>query len=416
MQRLFVFTGLILLLTFATTTWAQKEQAEGGDYYVTGAELDGREYTGGMEILENGDAYLVSYQLGTQLYGAGIALNGVFAVASGGSQCVVGAYERTDDGFTGQWTGLGMTTLQAERAVVMSSQDNILDMALNGANADGSTYEGSMTITTTSDMTVNVEQNYNGETYRGTGIVVNDVFAIAFGDETCSVAAYEVQEDGSLIGNWTLVGETRAANESAVPVSIVGQHDVTGTNQDGSQYTGTLDVSADNQVHNFSWIVGGNTLEGVGILRGNIVTAAFGGDQCAVMSYFILPNGGLSGQWAFVGTDTTGTEMATLPEGKPAPEDLTGAYMVTGVNPDTTEYSGTLDIATNADGETLGLMWVFGSNDPVRGVGIRQGNMLLAGYGPEGCGMNVFAVSPDGMTGPFAQLGVRGTGSETAMR
>jgi hypothetical protein len=415
MRRIILLVTIIPLLV-GTTIFAQKNEAEGGDYYVTGSELDGREYIGGMEILENGDAYIVSYQLGTQLYGAGILLNDVFAVASGGAQCVVGAYERTDNGFAGQWTAIGTGTLQSEQAVVMSNQDNILDMALSGQNANGAPYEGSMTITTTSDQTIDVEQVYDNTTYSGTGIVVGDVFAVAFGDNACSVAAYAVQDDGSLVGSWTTVGETRIANESAVPVSIVGQHNVTGTNQDGSQYRGTLDVSADNQVHNFTWVVGGNTLEGVGVLRGNVVTAAFGNEQCAVMSYFVLQDGSLSGQWAFIGTDISGSEVATLSEGRSPAEDLSGAYSVTGINPDGTEYGGELDIVQNADGATLGLTWTFGSNPQVQGVGIRQGNMLLVGYGPEGCGMNVFNVTPDEMSGPFAQIGVSGTGTETAIR
>ncbi len=412
-RRLCAALVLILLMS-GRTVLAQKEAADGGDYYVTGAELDGREYTGGMEILENGDAFIVSYQLGTLLYGAGLLVNDVFAVASGDAQCRVAAYMRSDDGFEGQSAVPGMPTVQTQRAVIMSNQGDILDMALSGEDADGNRISGGMLITTTSDVTVNVEQSYGGNTFTGTGIVVGDVIAVAYGEPTCSVAAYQVQSDGSLVGSWTNIGETRVAAESATPVDIVGSHDVTGTNQDGSRYTGTLDVSADNQVHAFTWVVGGSTLEGVGILRGNIATAAFGGEECAVMSYFIMPDGGLSGQWAFIGTDISGSESALLPPGKTAAEDLSGSYDVTGINPDGSDYAGSLVIDSNSDGATLGLTWTFGSNTPVEGVGIRQGNMLLVGYGPRGCGINVFSVSTDEMSGPFAQLGIDGTGTETA--
>jgi hypothetical protein len=416
MMRWGLLSVLVVMLLSASAALAQKEAAEGGDYYVTGTELDGREYTGGMEILTSGDGYVVSYQLGTPLYGAGVQLDDVFAVAAGGAQCTVAAYKRTDDGFEGIWTTLGATTVQEERAVIVSNQETVLDMTVSGVGPDGRSYEGTMLVTFTSDATVNLEQTIDSGNISGTGIVVGDIFAVAWGDTSCSIAAYEVQDDGSLVGSWTLIGQTEVASEAATPVNIVGQHIVEGTNQDGSQYEGTLDVSADNQVHSFTWVVNGQSLEGVGILRGNVVTAGFGSEECAVMSYFVLPTGALSGQWAFIGTDTSGSEVALLPEGKGAAEDLSGSYDVTGINPDGSEYSGSLSIAPNRDGETLGLTWVFGNNTPVEGVGIRQGNMLLAGYGPQGCGVNVFNVTLDDMSGPFAQLGIDGTGTETARR
>lgn len=406
-----------LMIAFTgTSALGQNQAAEGGDYLVTGTELDGREYTGGLEILQRGERYQVSYQLGTQLYGAGILLNDVFVVASGDNLCITAAYERTSDGFAGRWTSLAIETVQTESMVIISSQDSILDGVLTGENVDGSRYQGAMTITQTSEHTVEIEQVFSQTRYSGTGIIVGDVLAVALGDERCSVAAYTVQSDGSLAGNWTSLGETRVATETAVPVNITGLHRVSGTNQDGSQYSGTLDVSVDNQVHYFRWVVGGATLEGVGILRGNVVTAAFGNQNCAVMSYFVLPNGSLSGQWAFIGTDIAGSELAVLPDGQVVGEDQNATYDVTGTNPDTTTYTGRLTVQPNADGETLSLTWVFGNNPPVNGVGIRSGNMLLAGFGSEGCGVNFFSVLPGEMTGPFAQVGLAGLGSERAVR
>jgi len=91
-----------------------------------------------------------------------------------------------------------------------------------------------------------------------------------------------------------------------------GLYDVSGTNPDGSLYTGTLTLQ---QVglssFQLSWSVGTNTIEGVGMISGLMLAVVFQlGEQTGMGMYELRSTGELSGTWTVIGSQATGTEIA----------------------------------------------------------------------------------------------------------
>ncbi len=97
---------------------------------------------------------------------------------------------------------------------------------------------------------------------------------------------------------------TRPFGEGA---SLSGLYRVTGTNPDGRPYQGTLRIQPQGEVYVLLWETGGTSIEGVGLLRGNILSAGW---DCGVVTYSVLEDGSLEGVWALCGESRVGTERA----------------------------------------------------------------------------------------------------------
>jgi hypothetical protein len=86
-----------------------------------------------------------------------------------------------------------------------------------------------------------------------------------------------------------------------LPVSISardisGTYSVTGTNPDGSQYSGTCTVSKiSGNTYRFVWSVG-NSYEGQGTLVGSRISVEWGDTHPVI--YDVLPDGTLDGLWS----------------------------------------------------------------------------------------------------------------------
>lgn len=418
--------GLLLVFTFVFSGGAvlaqDKTTAEGGDYWINGVGMDGTEYSAGLEILRLGDSdiYSMAWEFPNPAYGVGLLNGNVLSAAYGGSNCIVATYQLAENGdIAGTWTATGYTSVGTETGVFGEQTGNVATYALEGTNPDGGNYEGTMTVTF-GENTAQIVQETPGATLNGTGILQGSVISAVYGEDTCGVMGYQVQDGGSLAGVWTMLGTDTVSTETALPINIAGAHSVTGTNPDGSEYTGTLDVAADNQVHTFTWTLGNGEIPGVGILRGNYAAVGFGGEDCSVASFFVLPSGSLSGLWTVVGKNTVGEEFAvrstpgTYAEGSTIP-DIEGSYSVSGFNPDNpnTRYQGQLDIISH--GDVYEVVWTF-SNSIINGIGILASNTLMVGYGGETCGINAYKVTPDSMIGAWGVYGNDALGSETATR
>lgn len=396
--------------------------AEGGDYFVTGTGMDGSQYTGGMELIRyGGDVYTLSWSFANPMYGVGILFGNVISAAYGGPQCSLTAYVIEQGGnLTGGWANYGQTTVNSEIGTLQQATDTGSSYTLSGVNPDGAKYTGTMTITFTGD-TGQVEQVIGNSNYKGVAIIQGSVLAITLGDQNCGVISYVIQEDGSLSGIWSTNGSNKTSVESAFPINIAGAHNITGANPDGSQYKGTVDVQANNQVHTFNYNIGGASL-GTGIMRGNKVAVGFGGENCSVSSYFVQPDGSLAGLWTVVGQNVVGTEFATrttpasLAEGATIP-NVDGSFTIVGTNPGDTSgqtYQGTLDIIPR--GSAFQLSWAFSNNSTSEGVGILLGNVLAVGFGGEGCGINAYSITPEAMEGVWGIYGSDTLGTESVIR
>ena len=158
---------------------------------------------------------------------------------------------------------------------------------------------------------------------------------------------------GSIAIIFLLIGASAVlpqAHGVSGPGVLTGQYNVAGTNPDGSQYSGTLEVIARGSVYQFKWNAG-TQYDGIGVRQGRIIAVAFasGGDGkgCGVVDYAIMNDGTLDGKWGYWGASTAGTERATRVIGRGGIE---GEYTATGTNIDGTRYQVKISVRTLASG------------------------------------------------------------------
>ena len=188
-----------------------------------------------------------------------------------------------------------------------------------GTNPDGSAYDGTLRVTATGD-TYQWAWDFGGDEYLGVGIQQENVVSLAWGGEECYVASYVVQDDGVLNGLWTGLGQSSVGTDVGTPTDSIAEGDIAGTynaagtdSGDGSAYGCMLDVTADGDVYTWEWYMCGE-FTGVGIMRENIVSVAYGSENCSAISYIVQDDGVLDGIWAYVGQTDLGADVATPSE------------------------------------------------------------------------------------------------------
>lgn len=220
----------------------------------------------------------------------------------------------------------------------------------------------------------------------------------------------------SKLGSQTTSTEPVAKNTNAAPdvarppADIAGDYTVVGTNENGSPYRGSLKVIKHGDVYQFRWDAG-RQYDGVGVPKGNVVAVAFAGgtngEGCGVVSYQILANGSLDGNWGYWGKNEMGTEQATRNSGA----GLAGDYNVIGKNPNGSSYKADLSITPKAGG----YQFVWSNN--TSGFGIKQGDTASVGIGGSRCGFVAYEIKPDGaLDGVWGGYGSSNTGTEKATK
>lgn len=218
---------------------------------------------------------------------------------------------------------------------------------------------------------------------------------------------------------------TSAAKDNTAPVSdggsskqnaasIAGDYTVTGSNVDGAgKYDGTLTITPRDDVYQFSWLSGGVSSDGVGVVSGNKVAAAFtdgpDGTGCGVVLYKIGANGDLDGKAGYWGVNTAESETAKRTKGT----GLDGEYDISGTNSGGQNYKGTLKITK--DGEGYAFEWNTGAVD--KGFGVKQGDTVSVGIGGAKCGFVSYEIKADGtLEGKWGGKNTKTFGSETAKK
>lgn len=190
---------------------------------------------------------------------------------------------------------------------------------------------------------------------------------------------------------------------------IVGAYTAVGTNPDGSGYEGTLDVTANGDVFHWAWDFDGEYL-GVGIQQENVVSVAWGGDECYVVSYIIQEDGVISGLWAGLGESAAGTDIAT-PTDNVTEGDIAGTYNILGADSGGGEYGCMLEVIP--DGDVYQWNWTMCGE--FNGVGIREGNSVSVAYGSENCSAISYVVEDDGtLNGTWVYVGTTDLGTDVA--
>lgn len=115
-------------------------------------------------------------------------------------------------------SALFATSVAMTAAVPASAQSIGGTYAVEGTNHDGSSYSGEATITLASDTTCVIEWKTGGTTSTGICSRNGNAFAAAYvlGDSV-GLVIYEVKDDGTLDGLWTIQGEQGTGTEVLTP-------------------------------------------------------------------------------------------------------------------------------------------------------------------------------------------------------
>jgi len=91
--------------------------------------------------------------------------------------------------------------------------------------------------------------------------------------------------------------------------TVGGTYSVSGTNADGSGYTGTAEIILNGPDCSISWQTGDSSSAGTCLLTGNAFGAAYQlGDTPGLAVYQLQPDGTLIGQWTTIGARGVGSE------------------------------------------------------------------------------------------------------------
>ena len=90
--------------------------------------------------------------------------------------------------------------------------------------------------------------------------------------------------------------------------TVGGPYSVSGTNADGSSYTGTAEITLNGPACSISWQTGSSSA-GTCLLTGKAFGASYQlGDATGIAVYELQPDGTLKGQWTTIGAPGIGSE------------------------------------------------------------------------------------------------------------
>lgn len=189
---------------------------------------------------------------------------------------------------------------------------------------------------------------------------------------------------------------------------IEGSYNLVGTNPDGSEYSGTLGVSASGEAFSWSWNDG--EYMGIGLQTEDVVSVAWGGDECYVVSYVVENDGILTGKWTDMAASGIGGDVATPTDNMG--EGIEGLYNAIGTNTDGSEYGCSLQVTKTADNV---YEWYWFNCGEYTGVGIQDGNVVSVAYGSESCSAISYHVEDDGtLNGIWAYVSTTDLGTDVA--
>lgn len=99
-----------------------------------------------------------------------------------------------------------------------------------------------------------------------------------------------------------------------------GVYDVTGTNLDGTSYTGIAQIRAAG-LSSFviAWRISGQVVEGVGFASGRTIAVAYGLSQRPGIGIYTLnPDGSMDGEWTIIGAPANARERLVPRDPPPA--------------------------------------------------------------------------------------------------
>jgi hypothetical protein len=97
----------------------------------------------------------------------------------------------------------------------------------------------------------------------------------------------------------------------AEPLKLAPKYDETGTNPDGSKYTGTVAISVvSDTTFTIQWTIGGETYRGFGMRMNDSLAATYMiNGQPGLVIYKVEDTGTLHGLWTVRGENGNGTDI-----------------------------------------------------------------------------------------------------------
>lgn len=156
--------------------------------------------------------------------------------------------------------------------------------------------------------------NSEGSEFIGFGRMIgNDLYVAWSRAENFGFVLYTIVDDSVLQGVWGLSGNPEGQGEEyahggSVKAKTSRFHAV-GKNPDGSNYTGTLDVSHEGDVYQFVWRVNDDVYYGDGLRVGNKIVVGWGGaaDNFGAIHYVFSGNAA-KGRFILHGSTEIGIE------------------------------------------------------------------------------------------------------------
>jgi hypothetical protein len=168
---------------------------------------------------------------------------------------------------------------------------------VEGTNPSGSKYRG-MVALAQNDGQFNFTWWIGKDVFRGSGHFAGKMLVVNWGNKTPVI--YTFGDEGTLDGEWAdgTATETLELVANAAPGDIAlseGSYKVVGTNAEGNDYDGTVEIAKEGKGYHLSWDVGSSSYEGNGTLAGNLLTVEWG-DSTPVV-YALGKDGSLTGLW-----------------------------------------------------------------------------------------------------------------------
>ena len=237
------------------------------------------------------------------------------AAAAGLACNSAGSQEPTANSVSGPANTVPANTTAARAAVRVSDLSG--SYTVSGQNeGGGGSYSGDLAVAKRDDV-YQFSWKSGTNQYDGVGVQAGNSVAVSFADGTegkgCGVVLYQIGANGNLDGKVGYWGVNEAETEKATRTGgsdLEGPYDVTGSNPDGKDYTGKLNVKKEGAGYRFAWTVAGESFNGFGIRGADMIAVGLGPSKCGFVGYDIKSDGTLDGKWGSQGTTSVGTEIA----------------------------------------------------------------------------------------------------------
>jgi hypothetical protein len=202
----------------ATTPQPNPEKFVGTWKITEAATIQGVPYDGTVEITSSGPRYKVKWNLAANpINGLALPLGNKLCVGYSDGDFSVLVYEIGADGsLKGRWAYSSFSASDRDglENVTGGAPGKIEgNHTVKGLNPDGTSYEGSLTITKTGE-TYELQWEILGRSIKGVGIKVgNALFATSVYDGTFGVVSYTF-EGSRAKGVWTMSGESKLGTEN----------------------------------------------------------------------------------------------------------------------------------------------------------------------------------------------------------